>query len=76
MSEKPARAVTTRRRGFESSQQVLSVFAKPTLEVGYVVVDVDGAVDEDLVRDELRAIDDTIKARFLYWGRLRSLRRL
>ncbi|MEI6557389.1 MAG: phosphoglycerate dehydrogenase [Rhodospirillaceae bacterium] len=35
-------------------------------EVGYVVVDVDGAVDEDQVRDELRGIEGTIKVRFLY----------
>lgn len=35
-------------------------------EVGYVVVDVDGAVAEDEVRDELRAIEGTIKVRFLY----------
>ena len=35
-------------------------------EVGYVVVDVDGAVDEDLVRDELRTIEGTIRVRFLY----------
>ena len=35
-------------------------------EVGYVVVDVDGAVDEDSVREELRGIEGTIKVRFLY----------
>ena len=35
-------------------------------EVGYVVVDVDGAIDEDQVRDELRGIEGTIRVRFLY----------
>ncbi len=35
-------------------------------EVGYVVVDVDGAIAEDEVRDELRGIEGTIKVRFLY----------
>ena len=35
-------------------------------EVGYVVVDVDGDIDEKQVRGELEAIDGTIKVRFLY----------
>ena len=35
-------------------------------EVGYVVVDVNGAVAEDEVRDELRDIEGTIKVRFLH----------
>ena len=35
-------------------------------EVGYVVVDVDGAIDDDQVREELRRIDGTIRVRFLY----------
>jgi D-3-phosphoglycerate dehydrogenase len=35
-------------------------------EVGYVVVDIDGALDEDQVREDLRRIDGTIRLRFLY----------
>ena len=35
-------------------------------EVGYVVVDVDGAIADDQVREELRRIDGTIRVRFLY----------
>ncbi|MEI8396456.1 MAG: phosphoglycerate dehydrogenase [Rhodospirillaceae bacterium] len=35
-------------------------------EVGYVVVDVDGAIDDDAVREDLRRIDGTIRVRFLY----------
>ena len=35
-------------------------------EVGYVVVDVDGAIDDDQVREDLRSIDGTIRVRFLY----------
>jgi D-3-phosphoglycerate dehydrogenase len=35
-------------------------------EVGYVVVDVDGSIDEDKVREDLRAIDGTIRVRFLF----------
>lgn len=35
-------------------------------EVGYVVVDVDGDIDDDQVREELRRIEGTIRVRFLY----------
>lgn len=35
-------------------------------EVGYVVVDVDGAIDDEQVREELRRIEGTIRVRFLY----------
>ncbi len=35
-------------------------------EVGYVVVDVDGAAGQDEVREELRGIEGTIRVRFLY----------
>ena len=35
-------------------------------EVGYVVVDVDGDIPEDAVRDELKGIEGTIRVRFLY----------
>jgi Phosphoglycerate dehydrogenase and related dehydrogenases len=38
-------------------------------ELGYVVVDVDGDVDENEVASELRAIEGTLKARFLYPGK-------
>ena len=37
-------------------------------ELGYVVVDVEGDVDEAEVTNELRAIEGTLKARFLYPG--------
>ncbi|KAA0683551.1 phosphoglycerate dehydrogenase [Roseomonas genomospecies 6] len=39
-------------------------------ELGYVVVDVDGDVDENEVASDLRAIEGTLKARFLYPGKL------
>ena len=35
-------------------------------EMGYVVVDVDGDVDEATLMSELTALDGTIRARFLY----------
>ena len=38
-------------------------------ELGYVVVDVDGDVDENEVANELRAIEGSLKARFLYPGK-------
>ncbi|WP_448203261.1 phosphoglycerate dehydrogenase [Azospirillum sp. sgz302134] len=38
-------------------------------ELGYVVVDVDGEVDENEVANDLRAIEGTLKARFLYPGK-------
>ncbi len=38
-------------------------------ELGYVVVDVDGDVDENEVTNDLRAIEGTLKTRFLYPGR-------
>ena len=38
-------------------------------ELGYVVVDVDGDVDEFEVANELRAIPGALKARFLYPGK-------
>lgn len=39
-------------------------------ELGYVVVDVDGDVDENEVTSDLRAVEGTLKARFLYPGKL------
>nr|WP_211102046.1 phosphoglycerate dehydrogenase [Azospirillum brasilense] len=38
-------------------------------ELGYVVVDVDGDVEENEVASDLRAIEGTLKARFLYPGK-------
>lgn len=36
-------------------------------ELGYVVIDIDGGADEALeIQADLRAIDGTIRARFLY----------
>ena len=35
-------------------------------EVGYVVVDVDGQVDENELMHDLQSVDGTIRARFLY----------
>jgi len=35
-------------------------------EVGYVVVDVDGDVDEAELLAELQGVEGTVKARFLY----------
>ncbi|WP_029007157.1 phosphoglycerate dehydrogenase [Azospirillum halopraeferens] len=39
-------------------------------ELGYVVIDVDGDADEVEVLNDLRAIDGTLKTRFLYPGRI------
>lgn len=39
-------------------------------ELGYVVVDVDGDVDENEVTSDLRTIEGTLKTRFLYPGKL------
>jgi len=38
-------------------------------ELGYVVIDADGDVDEGEVLNDLKAIDGTLKTRFLYPGR-------
>lgn len=38
-------------------------------ELGYVVVDVDGDVDEQEIANDLRSIEGTLKTRFLYPGR-------
>ncbi|MGQ9369898.1 phosphoglycerate dehydrogenase [Azospirillum sp. ST 5-10] len=38
-------------------------------ELGYVVIDVDGEADEQDVLNDLRAIDGTLKTRFLFPGR-------
>ncbi|AWK87197.1 phosphoglycerate dehydrogenase [Azospirillum thermophilum] len=38
-------------------------------ELGYVVVDVDGDVDEQALANELREVEGTLKTRFLYPGR-------
>lgn len=39
-------------------------------ELGYVVVDVDGDVDEQEIAGDLRSIEGTLKTRFLYPGRV------
>lgn len=41
-------------------------FLQTDPEIGYVVVDVDGEVDENELLAELMALDGTIRARFLY----------
>ncbi len=51
---------------------IASQYLQTDPELGYVVVDVDGEVDENEVAGELRAIEGTLKARFLYPGRTGS----
>ncbi len=38
-------------------------------ELGYVVIDAEGDVDEDVMLNDLRAIDGTLRTRYLYPGR-------
>jgi D-3-phosphoglycerate dehydrogenase len=49
-------------RNFNISAQYLQTDP----EIGYVVVDVDGGLDDEQVRDDLRAIEGTLRVRFLY----------
>ncbi len=48
---------------------IAAQFLQTDPELGYVVVDVDGEVDELEVTNDLRAIDGTLKARFLFPGK-------
>ncbi|MBI1206681.1 MAG: phosphoglycerate dehydrogenase [Azospirillum sp.] len=50
------------RNGLNITGQYLQTDA----EIGYVVIDLDGEVDETQIVAELRAIDGTVRARFLY----------
>jgi D-3-phosphoglycerate dehydrogenase len=52
---------------FESRNLNISAqYLQTDAEIGYVVVDVDGDVDETEVMADLTALDGTIRARFLY----------
>ncbi len=48
---------------------IASQYLQTDPELGYVVIDVDGDVDEGEVLADLKQIDGTLKARFLYPGR-------
>jgi D-3-phosphoglycerate dehydrogenase len=50
----------------QSHLNITAQYLQTDPEVGFVVVDVDGEVDETAVLNELQAIDGTIRARFLY----------
>ena len=50
----------------QSQLNITAQYLQTDPEVGFVVVDVDGAVDETAVLNQLQAIDGTIRARFLY----------
>lgn len=50
----------------QSHLNITAQYLQTDPEVGFVVVDVDGDVDETAVLNELQAIDGTIRARFLY----------
>lgn len=48
---------------------IASQYLQTDPELGYVVIDVDGEVDEAEVLAELKQVDGTLKTRFLYPGR-------
>ena len=50
----------------QSQLNITAQYLQTDPEVGFVVIDVDGDVDEAAVLQELQAIDGTIRARFLY----------
>ncbi len=50
----------------QSHLNITAQYLQTDPEVGFVVVDVDGEVDETAVLNELQAIEGTIRARFLY----------
>jgi D-3-phosphoglycerate dehydrogenase len=50
----------------QSQLNITAQYLQTDPEVGFVVVDVDGEVDETAVLNQLQAIDGTIRARFLY----------
>ncbi|MFY7776810.1 MAG: phosphoglycerate dehydrogenase [Elstera sp.] len=50
----------------QSHLNITAQYLQTDPEVGFVVVDVDGEVDETAVLNQLQAIDGTIRARFLY----------
>jgi D-3-phosphoglycerate dehydrogenase len=50
----------------QSHLNITAQYLQTDPEVGFVVVDVDGDVDETAVLNQLQAIDGTIRARFLY----------
>ncbi len=50
----------------QSHLNITAQYLQTDPDVGFVVVDVDGKVDETAVLNELQAIEGTIRARFLY----------
>ena len=56
-------STTSFRRG---NLNISAQYLQTDPEVGYVVVDLDGDVDEVELIGELQALDGTIRARYLY----------